>query len=412
MKETQVILDRLLEKYEKSRHLTAPNTSRRRIMLQINKNELPEYHYENAADRDAYNAAAKALELRSLVQLEWAREQMVLSAIVLNLDQIMLCYAAAKRLHPRKKAEHFAALVSQKLAGSSVSWIAAWRDDVCREAREDLKLPTFCRENEPLLQDLLIAFQRYAEVTDSITMRAFSIRCFRDTKYFERNVRDVFLRIAQTYCEALASACQNTTLSERDRLALLGIYARPELYELSGPCSIRTSHGLINVLAAGPFGIALPSTLVDSILAIELPGVRCITFIENKTNYDEYLLTEKRPEELVIYHGGFSSPQKCKLFAQLADAVPADAAVRFWADIDLGGFRMFEHLQSIFPQLSPMRMSGTFVELYHESGLRRTEKYLSELRSDRDAGRYPLFADAICEILRYGVTIEQEVFLN
>ena len=171
MKEAQVILDRLLEKYEKSRHLTAPGTSRRRVMLQINKNELPGYNYENASVRDAYNAAAKALEMRSLVQLEWARDQMVLSAIVLNLDQIMLCYAAAERLHPRERAEHFAALVSQKLADSSVSWVTAWRDDVCKEAREHLKLPAFCRENEPLLEDLLTAFQRYAELTDSITMR-------------------------------------------------------------------------------------------------------------------------------------------------------------------------------------------------------------------------------------------------
>ena len=36
--------------------------------------------------------------------------------------------------------------------------------------------------------------------------------------------------------------------------------------------------------------------------------------------------------------------------------------IRFWADIDLGGFCMFENLQTVFPQLEPMRMEGRFVE--------------------------------------------------
>ena len=40
--------------------------------------------------------------------------------------------------------------------------------------------------------------------------------------------------------------------------------------------------------------------------------------------------------------------------------------IRFWADIDLGGFCMFENLQTVFPQLEPMRMEGRFVEQYHK----------------------------------------------
>lgn len=412
MKETQVILNRLLEKFEASKHLSAPNTSKRRVMLRIDKKELPEYNYESAAIRDAYNAAARELEQQSLVQLEWVREQVVLSAVILNIALVMPCYEKAGRLHPREKAEHFAALVSQKLETISVPWIAVWRDDVCEAAQEHLKLPSFCRENDQLLQDLLLVFQKYADITGSITMRTFSSRCFHDTKYFERNVREGFLRIARKYCGELETACQETVLSEREQLALLGIYARPELYELSGPCTIQTQHGQIDIHAAEPFGIALPSTFVDMITGIDGKGVRRITFLENKTNYDEYLLTEKQSDELVIYHGGFLSPQKRKLFVRLAAAFPETVEVRFWADIDRGGFQMFEHLRSIFHQAAPMRMSGKFVEQYHENGLPRTEKYLAKLEEEQKAGLHPLFADAICEIIKYGVTIEQETFLN
>ena len=86
--------------------------------------------------------------------------------------------------------------------------------------------------------------------------------------------------------------------------------------------------------------------------------------------------------------------------------------IRFWADIDLGGCCMFENLQMVFPQLEPMRMEGLFVEQYHKNGLNRSEQYLKKLKEERNAGRYPLFADAIDKILQYGVTIEQEIFLE
>mgnify|MGYP007059357803 FL=1 len=67
MKEAQVILNRLLDKFENSKHLSEPNTSRRRVMLRIDKRELPEYQYEDAAVRDAYNAAARELERQALL---------------------------------------------------------------------------------------------------------------------------------------------------------------------------------------------------------------------------------------------------------------------------------------------------------------------------------------------------------
>ena len=75
MKEAQVILNRLLDKFENSKHLSEPNTSRRRVMLRIDKRELPEYQYEDAVVRDAYNIAARELEQQALVRLEWARKQ-------------------------------------------------------------------------------------------------------------------------------------------------------------------------------------------------------------------------------------------------------------------------------------------------------------------------------------------------
>lgn len=174
MKEAQVILNRLLDKFENSKHLSEPNTSRRRVMLRIDKRELPEYQYEDAVVRDAYNIAARELEQQALVRLEWARKQSVLSCIVLDLERVAQCYECADRVHPRKKAEEVANIIMQKLADNPVPWIAAWRDAVCAQVRNSMKVPTYCRENDGLLQELLLTFQRYAELSGSVTMRAFS----------------------------------------------------------------------------------------------------------------------------------------------------------------------------------------------------------------------------------------------
>ena len=207
-----------------------------------------------------------------------------------------------------------------------------------------------------------------------------------------------------------ADVCYSKDLNIGDDKSYI-IYARPELYELAGNCLVRTEQGTI-CIGAAPYGLALPSTLIDSITAIDLTAIQCITFIENKTNYDEYVMSEKQPGELVIYHGGFLSPQKRKLVTMIAHAAAKGVKVRFWADIDAGGFRMFDNLQKLISPVLPMRMSGELVEKFYEYGLMRSKEYLSELEADLKSGRYLLFKDAIEKILSYGVTIEQETFLN
>ena len=395
----------------KTASISEPGTSTRRVMLRIEKKELPEYLYEDAAIRDSYNEAALELEKQHLVQLKWVKGCPVLSAVILCLDRIIPCYAAAERVHPRVRAKQVSDAVRIALAGVAVPWIMAWKEDVCKSADEQMKVPAFCKKDDASLRDLLGALRGYAALSGSITMRAFSSRCFSDTKYFERNVRDLFLTIARKYDTELALACDENKLGEREQLAFLGIYARPELYELAGNCTIQTSQGSI-CIGAAPYGLALPSTLVDFIMEIDLTAIRSITFIENKTNYDAYVMSEKQPEELVVYHGGFLSPKKKRLIASIAHAASETTKIRFWADIDTGGFRMFRHLQELIPSLTPMRMSGEFVDSFHEYGLARSEEYLSSLRIDMENGKYPLFQDAIEQILDYGVTIEQETFLN
>lgn len=408
----QVLLSRLLDKYEKSKHLTQPGISSRRVMLRIEKREFPEYTYEDAQVRDAWNDAVKDLEAQSLVSAQWVHGRPVLSSVALNLENLPACYRLAGRTHPKELARVVGERITARLSHVTTDWVLAWRDDVCRQAKETFRVPAYCKKDLSLLEQLLTAFVVYDGLHgESITMRAFSGRCYQNTKTFEQEVRDQFLRVALGYSPELMEACAQSELGDREQLAYLGIYARPELYELSGNCSIHTDKGAISVTAAAPCGLALPSTGVNAIRAFDLGGIEKIVFIENKTNYDEYILSELYPEELAIYHGGFLSPQKHKFFQKIAASLEDRTEVVFWADIDLGAFQMFQHLQEIFPHLSPMRMSGEDVVTYHATGLKRSAHYLRQVQAALDSGKYPLFQKAMEKIVEYGVTIEQEVFL-
>ena len=411
--EQRVILSRLLDKYESSKHLLQPGVSLRRVMLRIDRKVLPEYKYdEGSVIRDAYNSAAISLEKDGLVSVEWARPGRM-SVIALNLPSLDEVYRRCGRQHPRDKADAVIALLERALPEPSCVWIGCWKQEVCETASRTYKVPSFCRDGLSTLEKLAAAFRVYDSLNGTpISMRAFSIACFQDSKIFERECRDEFLRIAEKYDVEFNETCRQRDLSQREKLAFLGIYARPELFELSGSCIIKTLDGVIDLAAAGKFGIGLPSTMTDSIVSFYLTGISRITLIENKTNYDEYLLSEKASDELVLYHGGFLSPQKKKMYEKLSLAVHDGIEVSFWADIDLGGFRMFEKLQAIFPGLTPMRMCAEDVVKYHSSGKPRGEDYLAQLTSYRNENTYPLFSEVIDQILKYGVTIEQEVFLT
>ncbi len=411
--EQDVILSRLLDKFENSKHLSDPGSSNRRVMLRVDKKELPEYQRENAAIRDRFNRAAMELEREGLIHLEWISGQTIFSKVILELARVERAYNKIGRLHPQKAAQDAYAQIQTALPYANTIWIRAWRDEVCQTLRAEWRLPAVCKKGAGFLHDFLRVLACYDHLNgESVTMRAFSIRCFQDSKRFERAFQEDFLRIAEGYDQELHALCAQREMSSRDKLACLGIYAHPEFYQMSGRCSIVMESGTVNLEPLCPAGMGIPSTAVEKIRSFSLEKIRRITFLENKTNYEEYLLSELAPDELAVYHGGFLSPQKRLLLRKLADCLPGDTEVFFWADIDLGGFAMFAKLQEIFPRLRPMRMGGREVEQYAELGLKRTDSYLSALRNALDADEFPAFREAIKAILAYGVTIEQETFLS
>ena len=244
----------------------------------------------------------------------------------------------------------------------------------------------------------------------SISMRAFSIRLYDDSKYFENNIKKYIADIAAKNEPELKDMDE---LSEREILAQIGIIMMPETFEFCGDMTIGFSEGKVDFSPIRS-GSCITSDCVKDIRYITLDRhISRLLFIENKTNYSEYCLNSKRFDELVIYHGGFYSPAHGVFFKLIADAARSNnIPVYFWADIDYGGFRMFVRLKkNIIPTLRPLNMNSYAYSSHSEKLLVRNDKYIQrmlELLTDTD---YEIFYDVIYKIAQNKGTVEQECFL-
>ena len=412
--EREVIINRLLRKYEKSAHFSKQNASNKRVMLKIPKRELPEYEYEKAIVRDSFNSAAIELEKEGVVKIHWGIDKSVMSMIVLvlDLDKINLSYEIVGSVHPIVNCAMLKDTLSDILPNPRIPWVMAWRDSIISKIEGKPAIPS------SLNQDIVFAleFVKMLAHIDSlngqpISIRAFSTLCFQNSKRFENGFQSGFLREARRFVTEISDVYEQEGLGDREALTLMGLYSHPEMYLISGRCKIHTKKGTVDFAAFYPHGFTISETLLNDIESFGLESISKVTFIENLTNYHEYIRAEIIPEELVVYHGGFLSPRKRALLSKITNCTLPDTEVFFWADIDMGGFQMFSRLQEMIPNVRPMRMSADDVINKAKSGLIRDEAYLERLKLALAKNVFPAFTDTIAKIIEFGVTIEQEAFL-
>ena len=289
------------------------------------------------------------------------------------------------------------------------NFAASQIDEMQRKSR----LTALFRRDSSEIEDLVASLLRYDLLRgNSITMRAFSIGCYSDSKHFEKHVKDLFLAIAKRYNADLMDAEENHELGWREQLMMLGIFARPELYELSGNVVFTFPSGRVDLSAFGAPGTALPDTLSADIQSIDMSSIRRVMFIENKTCYDEYTLKFMQSGELVFYQGGYVSQKKARFIEKLQQYAVAGTTFYFWGDIDIGGFKMFFQLMERIPSIKPWKMGADEVTKYRNRGMARTDAYIFKLKNMLKNQAFSIFHPAIEQLLSYKVTIEQEIMLE
>lgn len=187
-----IILNKLLDKYEASKSVTSE--SNRRIILKIS--ELKEYDIEDYEIKQIFHDSIFELKKEQLIDYSWKQHEKgnILKEIWLNKENVNTAYLKTGRKHIRETNT----LLVELLENSKFK--QDWMEDYRKEMIQYVKIKNRPNSLFPLefAKDILKILKEIDNGQENLK-RVLSIRCFGDSKYFEKNIEHVLIRIIKKY---------------------------------------------------------------------------------------------------------------------------------------------------------------------------------------------------------------------
>lgn len=397
-----LILDKLLDKYE-----DRVSTSNRRVRIVLNKNEVKVPNIESS-EYIEFRENMLRLKNKDFIDVDWERKDYIIKSVWLNLDNVDMVYHYLERPTRNSKAAVIINIIEKTLQKVTIKWIRNYLEAECDSILTKGKITGIWCKEKNIIDDFLSAFESIDKLNGNVvSMRVFSIQTYGDSKKFQREIKQLIIPVIKRYEPNLVDIEE---ISEREVLAQVGIIMMPEIFEFCGNVKIDFSGGEVDFSPIVK-GSCISSECVSDICNVEIFDTDRIIFIENKTNYSEYCLNSRSERELVVYHGGFYSPQRGEFFRKLC--AKTDLPVYFWGDIDYGGFKMYLRLKNnIINSLQPFNLDLISFNRYKSNGLSKNDEYIVKLNSLKSDENYYEFFDVIDAIIAEKTTVEQEAFLD
>ncbi len=396
----KLIINKLLDIYENSAH-AMDRESNRRVM--INPCQLDGY---DCTDYEYIKLLNEALEkLSDIVLCEYdKRRNRLISRIILPTDKITQAYEYVGRTDIKANSRNISSVLQKTADTVDTEWIKTF-------LKTELSNLEKKRRTSAILESSVMLTENICKVLECIDkdeylMRTLSVKCFNDSKYFEKHLKNKLVSIAKRYEPEIVSTASDEDLADKEILNQIGIITAPEIFEFCGGCSFEIENNNIDI-SLFKKGYCINSESADMVSGFHLDGIRRILFVENRTNYRQLVADGVEPDTFLIFHGGFYSPARGRLFKRIYSAANSNTEFLFWGDIDLGGFLMFERLRRhIIPTLMPYKMDcETFMSVVDNGVRNHSEKYFEKLQQYECAYE---FEDVKRLILEYKMTIEQE----
>jgi hypothetical protein len=333
-------------------------------------------------------------------------EDHFVSQVWLNAENIGAAYELAGREPKDETVNTVCRELLEALQDNKQSWAAAFLKDayrgVLKKKSVGNRLPADPRER----RDLIRALRFIGQTGETeILERVFSIRCFGDSKRFEKAVRSRLVGILSKYLD------DGDDSDGESLLARIGIVKYPEQFEFCGNVRLAIGDKALDFSPLVHGAVINSADLRRGSIHID-PGLAGILTIENRANYADYLSRQKRDDRLVVFHGGQFSPAKGVFFKTLADSA-AGCPWHHWGDIDYGGFSMLARLRrEIMADILPYRMNAEELANHAAFAMPVSEEYVKRLDSLR---HYPELADClpcITYMIEHRVRLEQEALLS
>ncbi|GMX61151.1 DUF3322 domain-containing protein [Paenibacillus elgii] len=416
------VINRLLDNYEKSKHLTGNNMINRRVTLPFNPEKFPDYFIDSIhAEKEFINREMMELEQFNLIEIVWVKSQKnhLIDKIFLNVENVPQAYELVERIPLLDEITILTNMVSQYHGQIQTGWIRRFLEDSLDQL-EKKKIPRWLSKDYVQTKLLLQALHGIElQVGESLPERLFSKKYLGNSKVFEKQIRNKMISIYKKYGMSEKLADIYVDQNNEGVLQEIGIVRSVEELCVYGSL-VYEWNGTQLDFSSFPFGVTVHSQLMKASRVTDLRAER-ILIIENKTVFHEYIQSLSRIGNLlekkiiVVYLGGFPGPDKRFFLRQIQDKFDKNGLqieVQFWGDIDWGGFRIFLHLQkSVFPQLRPYRMDTATFHQHLEWAETFTSDYQAKLEQLLENTDNSEFHGLIREMLCTGKRLEQEAIL-
>lgn len=401
MDEKEIILNKLLDQYEKSKSFQGD--SNRRILLKMR--DIKQYNIEDYEEKEQFHDIIKELKQKNIIEdFTWEKFEKgnILKELWLNKQNVEKAYEEIGRSNKKKEAEVIIAQLSSY--EFSKEWIKEYQKEMIKECKEKKKAPSMIPYE--YAKDILIALSNL-KPEQEILKRVFSIKCYGDSKYFENHIENYLIRIVKKY---MLKEYEEMLTSE-EILLQVGIVKAPEIIEFCGNIEF-TIGGEKLRYSNNTNGSYLNNYTIQNMENLKLINIKKIIWIENKTNYLDYILNHKQKEELVIYHGGMYSPTKGKFFQKIRKVIDTNVECYHWSDIDIGGFKIFIRLQKeIVNFLKPYQMEKADLEKMRTYWKPISKQYKQQLEKMYSMEEYAIFKNVIKFMIENECKLEQESFI-
>ena len=384
----KMILNALLESYEKSLLFSGKNQRSQSIYFRFSRKTIPEYFEDTSVAYDEIHQELKAMEAGGLIRIHWrnAKADHIVEKVSLNLEQLEDAYAVAGRKKLQTEQETFKEYLRRWDEGCEV--LRNFIDWVEDRLDKGLSIKAYADMDDiEGFSSLIRGVQAVVDNQEECFIRELSMKLYGDSKKLEglkRKIENIIVNFSD----------HKERFSQIEDVFLeFSVLKNPSVVMIKGDLILLTENDKIP-LKDFQYGIGISSKDIHHIDFEGDSSVKKIITIENLTTF--YRVREE--SALGIYLGGFHNEARRNLIWKAHQAFPKAKLVH-WGDIDIGGFKIyFDLCRKTKLPFEPMNMGIDILEKYRDYTKALTKNDEAELHKMLSSS-WEINNDVACNIV-------------
>ena len=385
------ILNKLLDKYEKSKLSKGGTAINRSIKLTTKDDVLSSYtSFDSYKYSDDNDAVIRKLESQGFIKAEFNND--TFKSLTLNLNNVDDVYDSLKRSKPSEELAKIRMVLSKYYFDN---FIGLFLEYVETYLNEKYDYPKMYFNNADQLDLLLNIFDKLLGLTEEIKKRDFSVKYLGDSKIFE-SVQGKVIKIIKDFDG-------NNYESDEDVLASYNIVKNSSYAMVKNNLVLKINNSIIDLNELG-YELSLSDEMIKNVILLDSQVSKVIT-VENLTTF--YSLNDS--DAVIIYLAGFHNHTKQSLLLKIYEKYP-NAEYLHFSDIDAGGFLIFNNLvEKTGIPFKPFRMNVEELKSNLSNLKHLTDNDAKRLNKMMSDDRFNIFYEVISYMLENNVKVEQEL---